>query len=99
MGQRDRRGRGGFLGQHGTRGETQGYLTHEKQPPPQDLHRALGIVLLQGPRGALFLMSEVPLFVPAWAMDLGTVAPLLKFVLTNSETYQHHPTEFISSMV
>jgi hypothetical protein len=23
---------------------------------------ALGIVLLQGPRGALFLMSEVPLF-------------------------------------
>ena len=25
------------------------------------LHRALGIVLLQGPRGALFLMSEVPL--------------------------------------
>ena len=30
-------------------------------PPPQDHHRILGIVLLQGPRGALFLMSEVHL--------------------------------------
>ena len=41
----------------------QGYLAHKKQPPPHDHHRALGIVLLQGPRGALFLMSEVPLYV------------------------------------
>ena len=32
-----------------------------KRPPPQDQHRALGMVLLQGPRCALFLMSEVPL--------------------------------------
>jgi len=24
----------------------QGYLAHKKQPPPQDFHRALGIVLL-----------------------------------------------------
>ena len=31
--------------------------------PPSDHHRALGIVLLQGPRGALFLMSEVPLYI------------------------------------
>ena len=30
-------------------------------PPPEDHHRALGIFLLKGPRGALFLMSEVPL--------------------------------------
>ena len=30
--------------------------------PPGDHDRALGIVLLQGPRGALFLMSEVPLY-------------------------------------
>ena len=29
--------------------------------PPWDQYRALGIVLLQGPRGALFFMSEVPL--------------------------------------
>ena len=29
--------------------------------PPQDHHRAIGIVLRQGPRGALFLMIEVPL--------------------------------------
>ena len=30
-------------------------------PPPQDQHRSLGIFLLYGPRGALSLMSEVPL--------------------------------------
>jgi hypothetical protein len=30
-------------------------------PPTWGHRRALGIVLLQGPRGALFLMSEVPL--------------------------------------
>ena len=30
-------------------------------PPPWDHHRALGIFLLECPRGALFLMSEVPL--------------------------------------
>ena len=29
--------------------------------PPKGPHRALGIVLLQGPRGRRFLMSEVPL--------------------------------------
>jgi hypothetical protein len=39
----------------------QGYLAHKKQPPPQDYRRALGIVLLYGLRGALFVMSEVPL--------------------------------------
>ena len=31
-------------------------------PPLWEHHRALGIVLLQGPRGALCLMSEVPLY-------------------------------------
>ena len=30
-------------------------------PPPKGHHRALGTVLLQSPRGVLFLMSEVPL--------------------------------------
>ena len=29
--------------------------------PPQDHHRALGIVLLWGPRGRHFLMSKIPL--------------------------------------
>ena len=29
--------------------------------PPQDHHRSLGIGLLQGPAGEVFLMSEVPL--------------------------------------
>ena len=39
----------------------QGYLAHKKQPPPEDHHRSLGIGLLQGPTGGVFLMSEVPL--------------------------------------
>ena len=30
-------------------------------PLPEDCYRALGILLLQAPRGTLFLMSEVPL--------------------------------------
>ena len=34
----------------------QGYLAHKKQaPPPPGHHRALGIVLLYGPRGCSFL--------------------------------------------
>ena len=39
----------------------QGYLAHKKHPPLWTLHRALGMVVLWGPRGALLLMSEVPL--------------------------------------
>jgi len=31
-------------------------------PSPWGHHRAVGIVLLQGPRGALFLMSEAPMY-------------------------------------
>ena len=42
---------------HG-RSRVQGYLAHKKQPPPQGHHRALGIILLKGPRGGWFLMSE-----------------------------------------
>ena len=38
------------------------YRAHKKQPiPPWDHLRTLGIVLLQGPRRGVFLMSEVPL--------------------------------------
>ena len=40
----------------------QRYLAHKKPRPPWDLYKALGIVLLYGPRGVLFLMSEVPLY-------------------------------------
>ena len=39
----------------------QGYLAHKKVPPPPDHRRALGIVLLYGPRRKQFFMSEVPL--------------------------------------
>jgi hypothetical protein len=40
----------------------QGYLAHRKQQTPlQDHQKARGKVLLQGPREALFLISEVPL--------------------------------------
>ena len=42
--------------------EIQGYLAHKKTPAPLDHHRALGIGLLQGPRGKRFIMSEVPLY-------------------------------------
>ena len=37
-------------------------LVRKAPLPPQDHHRALGIVLLEGARGALFLMSEVPVY-------------------------------------
>jgi len=40
----------------------QGYLAHNKTPPPpQDCRRTIGIGLQKVPRGRLFLMSEVPL--------------------------------------
>ena len=42
--------------------EPQGYLAHKNTPPPpEDYYVTLGIVLLQGPRGLQFLMSEEPL--------------------------------------
>jgi len=41
----------------------QGYLAHKKQqPPPRTTIGPLGIVVLQGPRRGVFLMSEVPLY-------------------------------------
>ena len=33
-----------------------------KRPPPEDFHRDPGIVLLQGPKGVRFLVSEVTLY-------------------------------------
>ena len=39
-----------------------GTLLIRNIPPHWDHHRALGIFLPQGPRGALFLISEVPLY-------------------------------------
>jgi len=48
----------------GSTNHVQGHLAHKKQPPhPQGHHKALGMVLLEGARGALFLMSEVPLYI------------------------------------
>ena len=40
----------------------QGYLAHQKRPPPQDPPRTLPIGLRWGPRGVRFLVSEVPLY-------------------------------------
>ena len=60
--------------------QIQGYLAPKKQPPPQDHHRALGMVLLLGPRGALFLMREVPLYhpdMPGFARDVTPTALIL----------------------
>ena len=52
----------------GPRGHLQGYLAHKKpQPPlPYEHHRALGMVLLKGPRGALFFYERgTPVSLPA----------------------------------
>ena len=38
--------------------QPQGTLAHKKMPPPQENCRALGIALLQGPRGRRFLIVE-----------------------------------------
>ena len=38
----------------------------KNSPHPQGVHRALGIVLLKGPRGSRFLMSEVSLYPMEW---------------------------------
>ncbi len=46
---------------HGPVTPVQGYLAHKKLPSNYDHRRALGMVLLQGPKGGLFLMSEAPL--------------------------------------
>ena len=51
---------------HNVRISVQGYRGTwliKNSAPPKDHHRSLGIVLLQGPGEALFLMSEVPLYV------------------------------------
>ena len=42
----------------------QEYLVQKKHPSPWDHHRSLGIGLLQGPTGWVFLVSEVPLYPP-----------------------------------
>ena len=39
-----------------------GTLLIRNCPPPCDRHRALGILLLEDAKGALFLVSEVPLY-------------------------------------
>ena len=48
----------------------QGRLTHKKPPPPLDHHRALGVGLLWGPTGGVFVMSEVPLYTPPQVSSL-----------------------------
>jgi len=42
-------------------GSLQGYLAFKKLQPPLDHHRALGMFLQKGPRGAMLIMTEVPL--------------------------------------
>ena len=43
-------------------------------PPPEGNLRALGMVLLQGPQGRLFLVSEVPMHLMFY-IDVDTFAP------------------------
>ena len=47
----------------------QGCLAHKKPQPPQDHH----MILLYGPRGGLFLMSEVPLYLARDVLCPGVV--------------------------
>ena len=47
----------------------QGYLAHKKLPLPKDHRRVLGTSLLQGPSRWLFLMSKVPLYGMARALQ------------------------------
>ena len=74
----------------------QDHLAHKKQRPPQNLHKALGIVLLQGPRGTLFFMSEVPLWGQAVeGIRLPTERNLIKAFQPQDPTpltYTLHPT-------
>ena len=37
------------------------YIAHNRMPPPEERHTALGTGLLQGPRWVRFLMREAPL--------------------------------------
>ena len=69
----------------------QRHLAHEKQPPPpHDHHRALGIVLLQGPGAVLFLTSEVPLNTSSWTDSLpGWQAPALIYLYIDIRIDRH----------
>jgi len=59
-----RHSRGSLSHTHAQPGEMRyrGTSLIRNSAPPQDHHRALGIVLLQGPRRRVFLMSEIPLY-------------------------------------
>ena len=54
-----------------THGPYRGTSPIRNSPPPPGFHRALGIFLLQGPRGALFLMGEAPLYCKQYRRDIG----------------------------
>jgi hypothetical protein len=47
--------------------QVQGYLAHKNAHPPEDHDRSLGIRLLQGPTGGLFLISEASLYASSGA--------------------------------
>ena len=55
--------------------DLQGYLAHKKLPPPHGATIDLGMVLLEGPRGRLFLMSEVALY-GTWHENVGSCTPI-----------------------
>ena len=58
----------------------QGNLAHMKHSPPQDHPRSLGIGLLQGPAGGLFLAREVPLY---------TSGDTFEFCLSRTDLISH----------
>jgi len=60
-------------------------------PPPQGHQRALDMVLLKGPRGARFLMSEVPLYRHplAWRHAAGEKVRSLQWYLAYKKPPPH----------
>ena len=50
------------MGARARLGSYRGTSLIRKRTPPQGRHMSLGIVLVKGPRGWRFLMSEVPLY-------------------------------------
>ena len=67
-------------------------------PPPWDCHRILLTVLLEGPGRALFLMSEVPLYLNQAGMS--RVCPKLIAMMgpvagAGRPSYAHEPLAFV----
>jgi hypothetical protein len=60
----------------------QGHLAHQKTPIPKDHHRGISIFLLSVPKGALFVMTEVPLYI--YGAKVPECGPQIEFKVEGS---------------